>query len=201
MTPAATVHGDAALMALATNAAKGDASATSALLRVVSPRLLRVVRAVLGGAHPDLEDAAQQGVIAFVQALPAFRGECDPMGYASAIAVRTAIRAQRRRRTDLARRDDGAESEAIEASDPSPSDVASAERRKALLRDLLAELPAPQAEALAMRVVLGWSLDEIAARTEAPANTVRSRIRLAKEALKRRIEADPALCEELEGAR
>ena len=49
-----------------------------------------------------------------------------------------------------------------------------------------------------MRVMLGWSREEIAEYTKAPVNTVRSRMRLAKEALKRRIEADPARLAALE---
>jgi RNA polymerase sigma-70 factor (ECF subfamily) len=49
-----------------------------------------------------------------------------------------------------------------------------------------------------MRVVLGWSLEEIAAHTRVPVNTVRSRLRLAKEAMRRRIEADSDLVEALE---
>ena len=54
------------------------------------------------------------------------------------------------------------------------------------------------AEALAMRVVLGWSLEEIAAQSGAPLNTVRSRLRLAKEGMRRRIEEKPDLVEALE---
>jgi len=48
-----------------------------------------------------------------------------------------------------------------------------------------------------MRVVLGWSIKEIATHSGAPLNTVRSRLRLAKEALKSRIEEDPGLVEAL----
>lgn len=66
-----------------------------------------------------------------------------------------------------------------------------------LLRSLLDEIPTEQAEALTMRVVLGWSLDEIAQASRAPMNTVRSRLRLAKEALRKKIESNPALAEEL----
>src|SRR2546422_54284 len=67
-----------------------------------------------------------------------------------------------------------------------------------VVRDLLGALPAEQAEALAMRVALGWSLEEIATHSGAPLNTVRSRLRLAKEALKRRIESDAGLLDALE---
>jgi RNA polymerase sigma-70 factor (ECF subfamily) len=45
--------------------------------------------------------------------------------------------------------------------------------------------------------MLGWSLEEIAQTSGAPVNTVRSRLRLAKEALRRKIVADPVLAEEL----
>ena len=55
-----------------------------------------------------------------------------------------------------------------------------------------------QAETLAMRVMLGWSREEIAEYTKAPVNTVRSRMRLAKEALRTRIAADPSMAEVLE---
>ncbi|MCA2981704.1 MAG: hypothetical protein INH37_25795, partial [Myxococcaceae bacterium] len=73
-----------------------------------------------------------------------------------------------------------------------------AERRRAVIQELLGTLPEVQAETLALRVVLGLSLGEVAAATQVPLNTVRSRIRLAKEALMARIEADPALLELLE---
>lgn len=182
-------------MTLARQAAAGDKVATSELLRLLSPRLARVVRAVLGAGHAEVDDAFQLTLIGLVQALPAFRGESDPAGYATTIAVRTALAARRRSR---ARAHDELEAEAFACRGPSPSEDAEAGRRKEMLRELLSALPPEQGETLAMRVVLGWSLEEIAAQTSAPVNTVRSRLRLAKEALKRRIERDPAMAEMLE---
>jgi RNA polymerase sigma-70 factor (ECF subfamily) len=78
-----------------------------------------------------------------------------------------------------------------------PTELA-ASRRRAAFRNLLDDLPEEQAEALALRFMVGWSLAELAEATGAPLNTVRSRLRLGKEALRRRIEGDPALAEELE---
>jgi RNA polymerase sigma-70 factor (ECF subfamily) len=183
---------------LARLAATGDSVATGKLLRMLTPRLVRVVRAVLGGAHPDVDDAIQQALIGFVQALPAFRGDCDPSGYATVIAVRAAVAVRKRTHVDHARRDDAADADEIPGHRLSPGEEAAAQQRKELLRDLLAELPSEQAEALAMRVVLGWSLEEIAAQSGAPLNTVRSRLRLAKEGLRRRIEERPELAAALE---
>lgn len=183
---------------LARLAAVGDSVATGKLLKALTPRLVRVVRAVLGGGHPDVDDAIQQALIGFVQALPAFRGDCDPLGYATVIAVRAAVAVRKRAHIDHARRDDGADADEIIGHRASPGEEAASQQRKDILRDLLAELPPEQAEALAMRVVLGWSLEEIAAQSGAPLNTVRSRLRLAKEGLRRRIEAMPGMIEALE---
>jgi RNA polymerase sigma factor (sigma-70 family) len=183
---------------LARLAATGDSVATGKLLRALTPRLVRVVRAVLGGAHPDLDDATQQALIGFVQALPAFRGDCDPLGYATVIAVRAAVAVRKRAHVEHARREDGADADAMPGHRPSPGDEAASQRRKDILRDLLADLPPEQAEALAMRVVLGWSLEEIATQSGAPLNTVRSRLRLAKEGLRRRIEENPGFVDALD---
>jgi RNA polymerase sigma-70 factor (ECF subfamily) len=170
----------------------------SALLRTISPKLVVVVRAVLGSHHPDVDDAVQQTLIGFVQGLPAFRGDCDPMGYGRVIAVRTAVAVRKRARAKTSRNEDGADLDTIDGGRPSPRETAFARRRKEAMRELLAELPAEQAEAFAMRIVLGCSLEEIARESGAPVNTIRSRLRLAKERLRARIENDPILLETLE---
>ena len=66
-----------------------------------------------------------------------------------------------------------------------------AERRRELLKRLLTELPAAQADTMVLRVALGHSIEEVSEITASPVNTVRSRLRLAKETLRRRIERDP----------
>lgn len=190
----------ASTMPLARLAAAGDRAATGQLLRTLTPRLYRVVRAVLGGTHPDVDDVLQQSLIGFVQALPAFRGECDPLGYATIIAVRTAVAARKRSHVEQHRRGEQPDAESVAGPGSSPGDEVAVQRRKNLLRELLADLPTEQGEALAMRVVLGWSLKEIADYGHVPLNTVRSRLRLAKEALRRKIEADINLLDALEVA-
>jgi len=190
----------AELTALARLAGSGDPVATRRFLEHIRAPLYRVVSSVLGARHPELDDVIQQSLIAVLQALSAFRGECHPAGYASRIALHVALRARRNTAVRLARHQTLAQ---ISAADPDalwPGCEVSAERRKRLLRDLLTELPAEQADALGLRIMLGWSLEDVAQATGAPLNTVRSRVRLAKEALRRRIEADPTLVDELEVA-
>jgi RNA polymerase sigma-70 factor (ECF subfamily) len=181
-------------------AASGDDIATQRVLRAVSPTMSRVIAGVLGSTHPEADDVLQQSLIALLRALPAFRGECHPAGYASRIAIHTALRARKRAGFRLHRAQEMARLSADEET-RCPSEDADSERRRRLLRDLLQDLPEEQAEALALRIMLGWTLEEVAVATGAPMNTVRSRVRLAKEALRRRIEANPMLSDELGVAR
>jgi RNA polymerase sigma-70 factor (ECF subfamily) len=174
---------------LARRAAAGDAVATRALLESVAPRVVRTARTVLGAGHPEVEDAVQLALIGFIQSLPGFRGECAPSLFAARIAVRTASAVHRRSRARQRGRDDSVDIDALEGARRDPL----AARRREVVRTLLDDLPEEQAEALALRFMLGWSLNEIADSSGAPLNTVRSRLRLAKQALRRRIEADPAL--------
>ena len=180
---------------LSLRAANGDLAATQELLAYVWPTLTRVAAGVLGARHAELDDAVQQSMIALVRALPAFRGDCHPAGYASRITLRVALRVRRNFKRDAVRREQLELLGTAEDSAPSPSNVTLGSRRRELLRELLEDLPEEQAEALTLRVVMGWSLEEVARASGAPVNTVRSRVRLAKEALRARIEAQPALAE------
>jgi RNA polymerase sigma-70 factor (ECF subfamily) len=180
-------------LALVRAAVAGDAAATARLLRGVAPRVVRVARAVLGAAHPDVDDVVQQSLIRLIGALPGFRGDCDITAYASTIAVRTALLARRRAHVARARHDPEGEPDQLIAEAVAPDDHLEAQNRMRLLRELLAELPEEQAEALALRMVLGLSLEEIARAAGAPQNTIRSRLRLAKEGLRKRIEQNPSL--------
>src|SRR5260370_3809458 len=124
-----------------------------------------------------------------MQALPAFRGECAPWGYACRIAFRTALAMRKRSHTRRARHDTTLDTDSLPDSE-SPNALTDARRRTELVRSLLDDIPTEQAEALAMRTMLGWSIEEIAAASGPPINTVRSRLPLSQEAQRRDIDAD-----------
>ena len=184
------------LVALAKQAAQGDTAATTQLLRRLAPEMARVVRGVMGPYAADTDDATQQALVALIHALPAFRGECAPAGYACRIAFRTALAVRKSVQRNRRLADPSIDADSF-ASTESPSLQREAAHRMGLLRTLLDELPTEQAEAICLRTVLGWSLEEIAQASGAPLNTVRSRLRLAKEALRAKISADPSLASEL----
>jgi RNA polymerase sigma-70 factor (ECF subfamily) len=183
-------------LSLASAAARGDLGATSQVVVLVRPAVVRTVAEILGSEHPDVDDTVQQSLIALIDALGVFRGECHPAGYACRIAARIALRTRRRARRYLKRQRDLALFVGDEVAAPS-AEGPHVERRRAALRELLAEIPREQAEALAQRAVLGLTLAEVARQSGAPFNTVRSRIRMAREALQSRLRARPALLEEL----
>jgi RNA polymerase sigma-70 factor (ECF subfamily) len=178
-----------------------DAETTSRLVTTLAPRVLAVTRAVLGRGHSDVDDAYQQAMLELIRALPSFRGECEPIYFASRVAARTALAVARRSRAAFSRRDDEADVDRIVVDSAPAEDQMEQKRRMELLRDLLARIPEEQAETLTLRVMLGWSLPAVAAATGAPLNTVRSRVRLAKNALRIAVEADPELLEELDRGR
>ncbi len=179
---------------LARASATGDRRATDALVQAVAPQVFRVVRAIVGARDPDLHDLVQESLLAVVRALPSFRFECTVAQFAARIAARSAIGARKRSR--LVRRWLGLHTlneEPLRLAPDTPHDVVLSARREHVLRALLAELPDAQSEALTLHLVVGLSIDDTAAAVGAPPNTVRSRLRLAREALRKKIETDPIL--------
>lgn len=178
---------------LARQAAAGDVRATRRFLETIAPAVVRAVYAMLGTQHPDADDAVQLTLLAVVQALPAFRGECDPRHFAIRIAFRTAAATRRRYRSRFDRLEE-VDVDNLEA----PLDDPYARLRRQAVLDLVDALSEEQAETMVLRFAMGWKLREIATATNTPFNTVRSRLRLAKDTLLRRIQENPALAEALD---
>ncbi len=171
---------------LARRAGAGRRGDERAVLEETGPVMLRVIQRVLGPQADEVEDVLQEASLALLGSLRAYRGECTLRHYAGRIAARHAIRARRRRERErdkvVALR---AWNEHRDLRAPSVSELQERRDDERLFRELLGKLPEEQAEALVLRVVLGHSLPEIAAAVGAPPNTVRSRIRIARERLRR----------------
>jgi RNA polymerase sigma-70 factor (ECF subfamily) len=171
----------------------GDPTAICELLRELAPEIARVVRSILGPHDMSVEDAVQDGLLSLMHALPTFRGDCGIRRYANRIAARTALLARRRTRASRQRET------RFSLDEQPPQYVAGRQdlalRRKAFVHRMFDVLPEAQAEALALRFLLGYSLQEIAQTVGAPLNTVRSRIRLAKEVMRAHLRDDRELVE------
>jgi RNA polymerase sigma factor (sigma-70 family) len=182
------------LLALARAAAERDPTAASTLVQQVGGAILSTVRQVLGAKHPDIEDVAQEAVIAFLSALKDFRGECATQSYAQRVALFTALAARRRLVARERLFESGPEAEFAPASDAdSPHAEALAARRREILTKVLDSLPDVIAEALALHFILGYTVDEIAVATQAPPNTIWSRLRLGKQSLRKTLKRNARL--------
>jgi RNA polymerase sigma factor (sigma-70 family) len=175
---------------------RGDANALRTFLSAIVPQLLRVVRSVLGPEHPDLEDVAYEAAYAVVAGLPTFRGEGTVLHYACRVTVLSAMNVRRRdaaQKRALLRTPTDVDD--VELDAPNPEQSAQASSLAPIVRELLATLPDTLAEALALHVVLGYTVAEIAQAASLPLETVRSRLRLAKQALRKRVLNSPKLRE------
>jgi RNA polymerase sigma factor (sigma-70 family) len=179
----------------------GDAKALRTLLVRLGPPMLQVIRRVLGAHHSDVEDTLQEATLAFVHALPGFRGDCTAQHFSCRIATLTAISAYRRRSGTRDARHELAEAQVVDCDEvPGQGEGAQivALRRRQLVRQLLKDLPDAQAEALVLHCLAGLTVAELAGSMGVPRETARSRLRLAKAALRKRIAGDPDIVDLLE---
>jgi RNA polymerase sigma-70 factor (ECF subfamily) len=177
-------------MALLVRAAQtGDIAAVDAIIAVLTPTVLHVIRALWGTKRDDVEAMTRDAMVAIVTALPTWRGDCTLLHFATRIAARRAAAAAPPPPLTLWARLGRVGRGRMLCPTPWEEDLA--ERRRSLLRTFFGELPETQGEALVLRLALGYSLKEIALICKTPVTVVRNRLRLAKEALRARIEADP----------
>ena len=178
---AAPQAGRASLDTLAREALGQEPTAVRRFLLAVSPAIRRACRSVMGAQHTDLEDTIQDCLIDVTRALPSYRFEGNLFGYVSKIAVRRAL-VSRRRNTARVRHLQLLEDlhDGLPVADANAREIERAE----LIRDLIRRLRPIQAETLVLRVVLGFSVEEIAQLTEVSVNTVKTRLRLGKNTLR-----------------
>jgi RNA polymerase sigma factor (sigma-70 family) len=153
---------------------------------------LCVVRRILGPRHPDVEDVAQEAIMASIESLGSFRRQCTVLHFVWRVAALTAMNARRRLQLRAQIAQSPAAIDGLVSEESPMKSVLSARRREAFRR-LLDELPPVQSEVLALHTVLGFTIAEVAAAAGVPANTVRSRLLNAKAALRKRLGEDPEL--------
>ena len=195
--PARPFAAEDELRPLAAAAAAGEPVATRTLLTALGPHLLRVVRRVLGGGNPDVEDVTQEAAMEVVRGLAGFRGGCSVLHFGSRVAL-PARRREAARKRALPEPPQALDDDRVPSDAAGPEAEAGRRAMAALVRALCEELPPLQAEALALHVVLGFTVHEIATTSGVPLETVRSRLRLAKAALLARALAQPGLRELVE---
>jgi len=183
---AASKADPAHLDALAREAMAQDPEAVRRFLMAIAPAIWRACRGVMGSRHTDLEDTIQECFVDVTRGLPSYRFEGSLLGFVTKIAVRRAL-AHRRRSVERLRNLQLLEdlNDEVPAADGNVGEIERAE----VMRDLIRRLRPIQAETLVMRVVLGFTVEEIAHATDVSVNTVKTRLRLGKNALRKLLAA------------
>lgn len=159
----------------------GDRDAFGHLVDQETPVVYRACLRILGRPH-DAEDVTQESFVAAFRAIGSFRGEGSPRAWLLRIATRQAYRrlAQRRPTAEL---DAVSESRLADRSNDPTRVVVSAESREAV-RDVVAALPEPYREVVALRFFGELSLAEVADATGRPLGTVKTHLRRGLERLR-----------------
>jgi RNA polymerase sigma-70 factor (ECF subfamily) len=161
----------------------GDPDGIRRFLEAVEPWVARTCRGVLGAGHPDVDDAVQECLLAAVKALGKYRFQGDVRHFVGKIALRMAI-AIKRRSTARWRHQQRLGAEPTLEALPMVSLEWSSDEIE-LVRRVFDQLSSEQSEAVFLRVMMGYSVEEIARMTKASTNTVKSRLRLGKDAVRK----------------
>lgn len=161
-------------------AMRGQRAATEALLLELLPRVRNLVRYLVRG-DSDVEDIAQESLIALVRGLPTYRGDGRFHGWVDRVVVRTTFAWLKRSRGREARYSEDPVELLTVPSDEAPADEYLHRRHLVMLLD---RLSTEQRHALVLHHVLELSVQEISTELGVPFETVRSRLRLGRTALR-----------------
>ena len=161
-----------------------DRETLTTVARQLLPRVRNLIRYLVHGDQ-DVDDIAQEALLAILRGLSSYRGEGSLESWADRIVARVTfawLRQRRPRRTwSLDVEDDAADDDATWPDE---------HLRRRRLVHLLDQLPHEQRYALVLHHVLGLSVAEIAIETASKAETVRTRLRLGRHRLRQLAEPD-----------
>lgn len=151
----------------------GDRDAFRLIVERGQGPVYRVCLRVLGSVA-DAEDVAQESFVTAFRSLASYRGDGPLQAWLVRIATRQAFRRRSRRRPtdDL---DTVRERPTVATADPLHAALAG-ERRQAV-RAAVAALNEPYREVVALRYFGELSLEEVAAATGRPLNTIKTQLR------------------------
>ncbi len=171
---------------------RGDAAAFERLVRDHSPRLLATIRHIVRHDE-DAHEALQDAFLSIWKAIDRFEGASGLSTWLHRVAVNAALMKLRakRRRPELALddllpkfTDDG---HAVDLAEPWQADgveLASRTEVRAIVRELIEQLPDNYRVVLLLRDLEELSTDEVARMLEVTPNAVKIRVHRARQALR-----------------
>ncbi len=170
----------------------GRTEAFDQLVLKYQDRLYRTLVRILGSSD-DARDAAQEGFTQAFFKLDTFRGTAAFYSWLFRIAYNAAITQKRKLKRSATTIDPQENQSGQWLADPHPEhhppEVAERSERKQIVHQALNELQEEYRTPLILRELEGMSYEEIAALTEVPLGTVRSRIFRGRNELKQKLNA------------
>jgi RNA polymerase sigma-70 factor (ECF subfamily) len=173
-------------------AAAGDRRAR----RLMAERLLDRVRTTIryiSADDRDQDDWVQIAMIEILRSARTFQASGSLESWADRIAVRSAMRHLKRRRRKESVVELDADPRYEPVINPSEGHTRMAVRRQ--VARLIGTISSERRTCVVLRLVYGYSIDEIAAMTDAPRNTVRDRLKRGRKQLKEKVCRDALLKE------
>jgi RNA polymerase sigma-70 factor (ECF subfamily) len=176
---------------------RGDAAAYESLVRDQSGRMLAAIRRILRNEE-DAHEALQDAFLSAFRGLARFSGDSRLSTWLHRIAVNAALMKLRAKRTvqekpidDLFPRFDetGHELAPNEPWEEAADELVSKAETRAIVRELVNELPESYRVALLLRDILELPTEEVARQLEVTPNAVKIRIHRARQALRTLLDA------------
>lgn len=165
-------------------ARRGDAGAVARLLRALQDPVFRFCMSLLGGNVDRATDAAQETALRLLRDLPKFRGDSRVQTWAMGIALNVT---REMKRSD--RRFDPLTGAAEDVGDRTQSPAAESDlnEQRAIVRELLDDLPDRQREAVVLRFFEDLNVEETAGLMNCATGTVKATVHQALKALKTKL--------------
>ncbi|PTL78241.1 RNA polymerase sigma factor [Vitiosangium sp. GDMCC 1.1324] len=163
---------------------EGRRDAAESLLTELLPRVRNLVRYLIRGDQ-DVDDIAQEALIAILRGLPTWRGEGSFKSWSDRVVVRVTFAALKKVRADRDQTSEEPVELVVVPSEDATLDDYVFRRDMVKLLDRLSE---EQRHALVLHHVLELSVPEMAETLGIPFETVRSRLRLGRANLREHYE-------------
>jgi len=154
---------------------------------------VRTTTRYLAAGHNDAEDYAQLAMIEILQSVGSYRGDSSLESWAEKITVRTAMRQIKKKKW----RGQYMVVNSEYTGSEEPDGVEGLARRRVLERvaALFGDLKPEFRAVMTLKLVYGYSIQEIAGIVGTNEHNVRYRIRIGRKRLRKRIVNDPVLSE------
>jgi RNA polymerase sigma-70 factor (ECF subfamily) len=176
----------------------GDGSVAGAFYDRARPVVDRTILGILGRRDSDHDDFAQITIMALIDSIGRFRGDCPLDAWIARVTAHTVYKQLRRRRIELRIFCPEEDASEREAAGGGPESRRSQRRCVERIREHLDELAPDKAWTYLLHDVCGYDLQEIAKITEVSVAAAQKRLSRGRMELRARIHEDRELAELLQ---